>query len=369
MDKPMQWKALRHILEHSGFLLKKPRIFWRALSESFRVAVLRQRRLRIVEWIINSECDSKCVMCYAVKYANSKDTPLTPQQIGKAWEACEKQGAFIAAVEGGEPTLRKDFDEVVKALHPERNVVVIVSNSLGFTKEKIRHLKTLGVSMLHLSLNSAKREENDLIRGVQGHFDQVLRCVGWAKEAGLEVYFSSMLMHSNKEAFVEILDLAKKLKVGVSGAQIVTEGRYRNERSERLTEEDRLWIINDLLPDYADVLRFDWNTNFSGRYECPAGREKISISMYGEVMPCVCNHIGFGNVREESVASILRRMNEFPHFKEKNEKCLASFDTPYRSKYLDTIGDSPKLPISIFRHPRHPARLSGGKIVEGGQDV
>jgi MoaA/NifB/PqqE/SkfB family radical SAM enzyme len=316
-----------------------------------------------VEWVITGECDSKCVMCYATKYCDVQDTPLGPDEMKSIWEDCERQGAFISILEGGEPCLRKDIDQIIKVMHPERNIVVIVSNGLALTEERIRHFKKLRVSLLHLSLNSANREFNDRMRGVDGHFDQVMRCVKWAKSAGLGVYFSSILMHSNKEDFTAILDLARRIGIGVSGALMVTQGRYASEFSERLTEEDRQWIMQDLIPQYSDVVRFDWNTNLSGRYECPAGREKVSISLYGEVMACVCNHLSFGNIRQEPILAILSRMNGWHYFKERNERCIVSFDTEYRRKYMDVILDVKKLPINIFEHPKYPAKLVNGKIV------
>lgn len=360
----MQIKALMHILKHSGFLLKYPRAFIRACGELFRTIILKQTRLRVVEWVINSECNLKCIMCYATKYNDPGKKPLALGEIESVWKECEKQGAFISVLEGGEPTLREDIDEVVKAMHPERNIVVLVSNSTLLTEERIRHYKKIGISVLHLSLDGTNPELNDSIRRFKGHFNKVMQCVEWAKKAGLSVYFSSVLKHTNKKDYEDILKLARRLGIGVSGALLVAQGRYEKRLDERLTEEDRKWLMDYLLKEYSDVLRFDWNTNLSGRYECPAGREKISISLYGEVMACVCNHLSFGNVREESASVILKRMNNFSHFKERNANCLVGFDTEYRRKYMEPICDSSKLPVNIFEHPTSPARLVEGRMVE-----
>ncbi len=360
----MQLKAISHTLKHSGFLFKHPRVLLRAFGEFIRTALLKQNRLRVVEWIINHECDSKCVMCYATKYRDKNDSPLTPKEMKEVWEECERQGAFISILEGGEPTLREDLDEIIKAMHPERNIVVIVSNCLTLTKERIRHFKKLGVSVLHLSLDGDESEKNDPTRGAKGHFEKVMQCVEWGKEAGIDIYFSSMLKHSNKDEYIKILELARKKRVGVSGALIVQQGRFEKFDDESLTEDDRQWVINHLLVKYSDVLRFDWNTNLTGKYECPAGREKVSVSIYGEVMACVCNHLAFGNIRKEPFINILKRMNEFSHFKNRNDKCIISFDTEYKQKYIDTNRDAKMLPTNIFQHPVNPAKIVDGKMVE-----
>jgi MoaA/NifB/PqqE/SkfB family radical SAM enzyme len=360
----MELRAIRHTLKHSRFLLKHPRALIKALIGLFRTMILKQTRLRVIEWVINYECDSKCVFCYATKYNEDGKKPLTPAEIEKIWLDAEKEGAFLSIILGGEPTIRPDLDEVIKAMHPERNIIILVTNSLSLTRERVFELKKLGVAVFHLSLDGATAEVNDVNRGAPGHFDQVMRVVEWGKEAGIDVYFSSMLSHGNRNEFIKILEMARSMKIGVSGALVVTQGRYEETWDERLTEEDRKWIFDDLCKEYADVLRFDWNTNLTGAYECPAGREKVSVSLYGEIMSCVANHLGFGDLREEGLSTILRRTNEFTHFKDKNPKCLISFDTEYRRKYMDAAYNAESLPINIFDHPSSPAKLEDGKMIE-----
>ena len=116
----MELRALRHTLHHSRFLFKHPRALVRAMIGLFRTMVLKQTRLRVVEWVINYECDSHCVFCYATKYNEDGKKPLSPAEIGKIWLDAEKEGAFLSIILGGEPTIRPDLDEIIKAMHPER---------------------------------------------------------------------------------------------------------------------------------------------------------------------------------------------------------------------------------------------------------
>lgn len=362
----MKLQGILHSLRHSVLVLKRPSVIPRIINGLYSAMVLDRPQLKIVEFVVNSECNSECVMCYATKYNKKSVNPLSSAEIGKVWRQSQELGAFIAAVEGGEPTMRRDIVDVLEALEPFKNIVVMVSNSLNLNKEWLFKLKQVGVSVLHLSLDSADPEKNDIIRGAKGHFKKVVEIVKEGRKMGFTIYFSTVFKHSNREDFLKVIELAKSLKIGVSGALVVTMGRYANYEEERLTEEDRLWLLS-VLKKYPSIIRFDWNNNLSGRYECPAGREKLSVGMYGDVMACVCNHLAFGNVRKESVETIWRRMCEFSHFKERNERCLVSFDTPYRREYIDTIIDSPALPVSIFEHPKKPATLlCDGLIREEG---
>ena len=79
----MELRGLRHTLHHSRFLFKHPRALVRAMVGLFRTMVLKETRLRVIEWVINYECDSHCVFCYATKYNEDGKKPLSPAEIEK----------------------------------------------------------------------------------------------------------------------------------------------------------------------------------------------------------------------------------------------------------------------------------------------
>ncbi|MCL5090591.1 MAG: radical SAM protein [Patescibacteria group bacterium] len=302
-------------------------------------------------------------MCYATHYNKPNKKKITPEQVKSIWEQAEKLGAYICAIEGGEAILHPKFWEILKILKPFSNIVILVSNGIEMNKKMVTKLKEKGLSILHLSLNSADPKLHDKIRGFKGNFKRTMDAVNYTKEVNLPIYFSSILTHSNKEEFLKILELAEKLKVGVSGALLVSMGRAIDQKKLRVNLKDREWLLK-LLKQKKHLLNFDWTNNFSGRFQCPAGYEKISISVYGEVMACVCNHLSFGNALEEPLSVIYQRMRDFSLFKERNPLCLAAFETKYRQEYLDPIAKSKSYPVSIFDHPKHPAKIVKGKMIE-----
>lgn len=359
----MQLKAIYHNLKHAKIVLHRPRVLWRTIKGTLVNTIGKKSFLRIVEFVINTECNSNCVMCYATRYNKPGKKKITFADLGKIWDQAARLGAFISVIEGGEAILHPQFFDMLSALKPFSNIVVLVSNSIALNRDHIRELKRNGLSVLHLSLDSSDPRKNDLIRGVNGHFERVMSNVEYAKEFNIPVYFSSVLHHNNKEEYLKIIDLAEELKIGVSGALLVAMGRYSDQREQRLTLQDREWLLK-VLKEKGHILRFDWNNNLSHRYECPAGYEKVAVSVYGEVMTCVCNHLSFGNALEEPFSDIYRRMQNFSLFKERNPLCIASFDTEYLRKYLDPIADNDFYPVSIFEHPKYPAKLVGSKMVE-----
>lgn len=359
----MQFKAIYHNLKHARLVFQHPRVLPRVANGVLVNFFGKGSRLRMVEFVINTECNSNCAMCYATRYNKPNKEKITPEGVSRIWNQAERLGAFMSALEGGEAILHPQFFDMLAALKPFSNIVVLVSSSITLNRDWIKELKRKGLSVLHLSLNSTDPKTNDAIRSFEGHFERVMANIEYAKEFNIPVYFSSILHHNNKEDFLKIIDLAEKLRIGVSGALLVTMGRYSNQRKLRLTLQDREWLLN-VLKEKGHILRFDWNNNLSNRYECPAGYEKVAVSVYGEVMACVCNHISFGNALEEPFADIYRRMQNFSLFKERNPLCLASFDTKYLREYLDPIAESDFYPVSIFEHPKHPAKLVDAKMIE-----
>ncbi|MCL5090593.1 MAG: radical SAM protein [Patescibacteria group bacterium] len=356
-------KGLFYNLKYFNLIIKRPKVILKLLKHLYSNLILKRPCLRVVELVINTECNSNCVMCYATRYNLPKRKKNSLEDIRKIWTQAEKLGAYICIVQGGEAILHPQFWEILEVLKPFSNIILLVSNGIALDEKVIKKLKEKGLSMLHLSLNSTDPKTHDKIRGYKGNFEKNMKVIANCKKFGLPVYFSSILQHDNKKEFLKIVELAKKIKIGISGALLVSMGKAADQKRNRVTLKDREWLL-ELLKKEKYLLNFDWVNNLSGRFSCPAGNEKIAVSVYGEIMSCVCNHLSFGNALKEPLEVIYSRMQNFSLFKERNPLCLASFNTKYRREYLDPIAESKFYPVSIFEHPKHPAKLIKGKMIE-----
>ncbi len=66
---------------------------------------------------------------------------------------------------------------------------------------------------------------------------------------------------------------------------------------------------------------------------CPAAREKIGLQPYGDVVSCPLIQIKFGNVKNESLASIRQKMLNDDFYLRKSY-CMPAFDREFIEKYL-----------------------------------
>ena len=329
------------------YLLKNYSIFPRVVKGFFRGILLNKPTLKTVEIFPTMKCNSKCIMCSVSKYRIENKNELTIDDCKNISRQAEKLGAIAFSILGGEPTLRPDLEEIIEALNPKKFFIVMVTNSILLTKEKLVNLKKAGLYSICLSLDNLDKEKNDDSRGFKGHFDKVMQTIGWAKEIGLIISISPVAFHNKLDDFERILKFAKKngFVVGAGGV-----GYVGKAEEEILLSKDECNQLREFLKKYS-FLRFDWSLSYKLKYCCPAGKEKICITSTGDVVGCSMNPISFGNIREEELKTIWKRMNEFPQFKKDFPGCLVAEDIEYINDYMKTIKDYKENPVYFKDHP------------------
>jgi len=346
-------KKIVHFANHLKVIKPVPGQIRKIVSGYAETLILRRSVLRTVELALLTECNSGCVMCYASRMKKQGEKYLTVEEYKDIWKQASRLGAFSVILSGGEPTLRQDLFEVISVMDPENTLFALVTNSLNLSEKYLADLKKAGVRTIHLSLDSPDASVNDRIRGVEGHFEKVLRAIGCAKKLGFSVYISTVIMHKGLGKMEEMTSFAKKHGVGIVFSLACISGNWSEEKDVLLSGEE--WTKVQEFMRKNPFIRSDWTINFSMRQECPGGREKLNISPYGDVMGCGMNYVSFGNVREEPLEKIWKRMRNFPDFKRRSPDCLIGADRGYINKYIRPLSGT--VPVRIDKHPANPIPL------------
>ena len=74
------------------------------------------------------------------------------------------------------------------------------------------------------------------------------------------------------------------------------------------------------------------------------------MTCYGDINPCDFNPITFGNVLEESLETIWRRIASHPEYAPHRHSCRMQSER-YRSKFIKPIQQEERLPVDIRRLP------------------
>lgn len=321
----------------------RPALIARIARGYFNTLVLRRKVLRVLEISINTACQSKCSYCYAATFQNRSGALLSVREIRDLWLQAERMGAFSALVLGGEPTLRKDFLDVIAAFEPKKNIVTFTTNAIALTEEMVRELKRLGVFLVNISLDSTDPAINDRRRGYDGHFDAAMKAIDLCLTHGLDVTIPIVTSKSHFPETLKMVEFARRHGLTANLNLLTLSGRATALRADQFDAE--FWETLCELYRRNPHLRSDFNVNLTLKIECPAGFEKIHVAPYGDVTGCSLISVSFGNVREEPLADIVSRMREFKHFKKRSDRCLIAVDEEYIQDYQLVASARPMTPV------------------------
>lgn len=257
-----------------------------------------------------------------------------------------KMGVFHFSFQGGEPLIDKRLPEIIKAFKPDRSYISVTTNGLLLSRETILQLKSWGVDKINISLDSMVASEHDRFRGVSGTFDRAWEGMLATLKEGLKVTINTTVSHQNihSEGIKKLLNWAIKNKVIINPIFAAPLGRWEDNREILMTKEDREHI--DKFRQKSTYVRRDMDSNYK-TFGCPAVKEVLYITPYGDVLPCPFLHLNLGNVLEEPLERIRNRALEYEIFRKYHQACLASEDRKFMKRYLSAISGKKPLPVDV----------------------
>ncbi len=252
--------------------------------------------LRSIELASTWICNLTCEFCYAedLMYARKRPPNIPIDVVKGLMEQARELGLIHVNVTGGEPLVRKDIFDLIDAI-PKDIVVSVVTNSTLLTKEKIDRMKEVGVSTIQMSYgeNYHKHFKLDLAR--------------YAVQQGISITLSVVNIEAERHNVLAALEMAP-------GEDFSVLFNYPMRYKNKGLDSEIYWKYR-----YEPYVRED-NLFWSGKDRCPAGTHKVYVTNDGDVMTCDRIHGSFGNIYQEKLEPIWRRMYE--RFKNVKSFCL-----------------------------------------------
>ena len=303
-------------------------------------------------------CQCKCQHCSAVHYmarGKGKDglKELTTEEFCRVIDETIELGAVNIALSGGEPLLRKDIMTLINHVPTEKANVMLFTNGILLTEERVKELAASNLFSIMISLDSSKPEEHNEYRQYPGLFEKAIAGAKRALEGGLLVGFST---YATKEA-LDSGELEARIKlakdVGVQELTIfdpVPTGMFLDRDDIILSDEDKQRII-DLGNEWSSKpgpfkVTPQAHVNSPRGAGCFAGYHQFYMTAHGEVCPCDFTPLSFGNVRKDSVRAIWRRILEHPAYCNRSGHCRMQ-DDEFRKRYIKTIPKGATTPFYI----------------------
>lgn len=315
---------------------------------------------------VNYGCNCNCIHCSAADHIKKGEKELSTEEAKNVIDQSLDAGIGVLAFTGGEPLMRKDIFELIDYVDKRKCVCLMFTNGYYLTEENVQKLADAGLYTLFVSLDSPDPEEHDKWRGKPGLFDRAVAGIKMAKEKGILVAISSYASRSGTEKgyYKKMYRFAQELGVhNLILFDAVPTGSMLHDTSEMLTFEQREEITqySTEIFDKAEKPPLSsqaWQNSIEGCLAgigCLAVNIQYYVSAYGDVAPCDFTPLSFGNLREEPLKKIWKKMYKHPAYNHRTTFCRMQ-NPKFRSIYIDPIPEGATLPYSIDKLERKDYR-------------
>lgn len=261
---------------------------------------------------LTDRCNLACRHCY--RAALREDAPI--ERWGKVLSSfkafSEKLGLTgIVSFTGGEPLLCEELGVLVRLVRLLGMHARLATNGLLLDAERARSLKQWGLEMVQVSLDGARPETHDSIRGT-GAFEKALKGLRNAKAAGLLVNIkATMLPNGNLSEVEDYFALANREGIPtVSFGRLIPIGEGAQFRA--LTSQEHFSWIEAVARESqrspfakGDVHEPGCDRSYLPQpYLCGIGENYLAIDSDGTVYPCRRLPVKIGNCFEDSFEEI-----------------------------------------------------------------
>ena len=140
------------------------------------------RKFPYIRLSISDVCNFKCGYCLPDGYKIDKSdnrTFLNIEEIGRLAKALSELGVSKIRLTGGEPTVRKDFFEIVKIIKENSGIKKTVITTNGYKLDKIANdIKNSGLDGINISIDSLNP---NIFKEITGH-DRLVEILRGIKE-------------------------------------------------------------------------------------------------------------------------------------------------------------------------------------------
>lgn len=265
-------------------------------------------------------CPLQCPYCSnPVDFAKS-GTELTTAQWIEVFRQAREMGAAQLGFSGGEPLVRQDLAELVKAARDLGYYTNLITSGIGLTEARIAELSEAGLDHIQISFQAADEEVNNMLAGSKKAFAQKLAMAKAVKAAGYPMVLNFVTHRHNIDRMDRIIELCIELEadfVELATCQFygwaelnraaLLPTREQLERAEQVTQQWRekleaqnhpcklIFVTPDYYEERPKACMNGWGSVF------------LDITPDGTALPCHSARqlpVQFPNVKEHSIQHI-----------------------------------------------------------------
>ena len=278
---------------------------------------------------LTHRCTLQCPYCSNPLELERANVEMTAVE----WGDCFRQAASIGAMQlhltGGEPTARRDLEEILEYAVDAGLYTNLVTSAVLLTRERLAGLAKMGLDHVQVSIQDVEPENADRISQYQGGVEKKRQVARWIRELGMGLTINAPIHRQNIDHLPQMIDFcgevdAQRLEV----AHIQYYAWAQENRAALIPTREKfletVGIVDDAKKRLQGVLNFDFviHDHYAKRPKtCTGGwgRSIMAVTPSGKALPCHAAQtipgLVFDDVRERPLADIWRHGQPFEAYR------------------------------------------------------
>jgi len=294
----------------------------------------RGESIAIIQFQYNYTCNLRCEHCSVKRFQGKKEgRSFTMADVKELARQADEMGLARFVITGGEPLVFKDFDELVAAIDPQKFYINCDSNGWLLDEKRAKHLKSIGVDRIQLSIDSLDAEEHDRFRNAKGSHERAMKAVDIVLDAGLGIFIQTVVSKQRvrSDEFIEFVEYFNKKGIGVFVTYAKPVGSWEGN-FDVLVDKDDMKYMEELEKKHKVFTHL--TPAYGLNMGCISVKGMFSVTQYGDVLPCPYIHTSIGNVFKEPLKDIIQRGLNIKYFGEHVDTCLIAEDRDFINNYV-----------------------------------
>lgn len=269
---------------------------------------------------LTHRCPLQCPYCSNPLDLEKANTELTTEEWQKVMRQAAQLGILQVHLSGGEPTARRDLEEIVKTAAEAGLYTNLITAAVLLKRDRLEKLKEAGLDHVQISIQDVDTaaENADRIAGYSGGSAKKKEVAGWVRELGLPLTINAPIHRHNVHNVEAIINYAVELGAGrveiahvqyyawaLKNRAALMPTREEFMASAKIVEKERerlkgVIVIDAVVPDYY------------AKFPKPCmggwGKGIINITPSGRVLPCHAaesmTDLEFDSVRDKPLGEI-----------------------------------------------------------------
>ena len=277
---------------------------------------------------LTHRCPLSCPYCSNPVQLEMKSNEVSTEVWKKALTEAVKLGILQAHFSGGEPTARKDLEELIKHAAKEGLYTNLITSGVLVNEDRLKKLYDSGLDHVQISIQDTDPENSEKIAGFKGHNKKIEVCK-LVRKVGLPLTINSVMHRQNLHNLKSMIELAVALDAErLEVAQVQYYGWALKNQTAFLPTREQLdnatKIVEEARIKYKGVLAIDYvvpDYYAKKPKSCMGGwgRQFLNITPAGKVLPCHAaeslTFLDFDNIKDKPLSWIWEHSESFNRFR------------------------------------------------------